>query len=94
MMTLKGLPSTYNKDLQEDKLAMFQSHDTVSDMIRVFIVGNHFGSVKFHTIRGSFYSMENHLLAYGQCVQEESSAYFYLSARLRERVGNVVNFVV
>ncbi|KAM9408191.1 argininosuccinate lyase-like [Pholidichthys leucotaenia] len=27
MMTMKGLPSTYNKDLQEDKEAMFECHD-------------------------------------------------------------------
>ncbi|EDQ86075.1 uncharacterized protein MONBRDRAFT_11183 [Monosiga brevicollis MX1] len=30
LMTLKGLPSTYNKDLQEDKSAMFQSPAVVS----------------------------------------------------------------
>lgn len=27
-MTLKGLPSTYNKDLQEDKEPLFDSVDT------------------------------------------------------------------
>ena len=29
-MTLKGLPSTYNKDLQEDKEPLFDAVDTVS----------------------------------------------------------------
>ena len=28
LMTLKGLPSTYNKDLQEDKEPLFDSVDT------------------------------------------------------------------
>ena len=32
MMTMKGLPSTYNKDLQEDKEAMFDVYDTLMGM--------------------------------------------------------------
>ncbi|XP_061104178.1 argininosuccinate lyase [Conger conger] len=35
MMTLKGLPSTYNKDLQEDKEAMFDCYDTVHAVLLV-----------------------------------------------------------
>ncbi|XP_053702389.1 argininosuccinate lyase [Synchiropus splendidus] len=35
MMTLKGLPSAYNKDLQEDKEAMFDCYDTVHDVLQV-----------------------------------------------------------
>ncbi|KAM4544642.1 LOW QUALITY PROTEIN: argininosuccinate lyase [Odontesthes bonariensis] len=35
MMTLKGLPSTYNKDLQEDKEAMFECFDTVHAVLQV-----------------------------------------------------------
>ncbi|XP_030638117.1 argininosuccinate lyase [Chanos chanos] len=35
LMTLKGLPSTYNKDLQEDKEAMFDTHDTVHAVLQV-----------------------------------------------------------
>uniref|UniRef100_A0A672HJ32 Argininosuccinate lyase n=1 Tax=Salarias fasciatus TaxID=181472 RepID=A0A672HJ32_SALFA len=35
MMTLKGLPSTYNKDLQEDKEAMFDCYDTVEAVLQV-----------------------------------------------------------
>ncbi|XP_064425072.1 argininosuccinate lyase isoform X2 [Latimeria chalumnae] len=35
LMTLKGLPSTYNKDLQEDKEAIFDSFDTVSAVVQV-----------------------------------------------------------
>ncbi|XP_029375151.1 argininosuccinate lyase isoform X2 [Echeneis naucrates] len=35
MMTLKGLPSTYNKDLQEDKEAMFDCYDTINAVLQV-----------------------------------------------------------
>ena len=34
-MTLKGLPSTYNKDLQEDKEALFDVYDTMSGVLQV-----------------------------------------------------------
>eukprot|EP00122_Pirum_gemmata_P009603 Pgem_evm1s8863 len=33
--TLKGLPSTYNKDLQEDKEAMFDVADTLRDIFQI-----------------------------------------------------------
>jgi argininosuccinate lyase len=35
MMTYKGLPSTYNKDLQEDKEPLFDSVDNVSASLRI-----------------------------------------------------------
>uniref|UniRef100_A0A4W3JU53 Argininosuccinate lyase n=1 Tax=Callorhinchus milii TaxID=7868 RepID=A0A4W3JU53_CALMI len=35
LMNLKGLPSTYNKDLQEDKEAMFDSFDTMTAVLQV-----------------------------------------------------------
>lgn len=35
MMTLKGLPSTYNKDLQEDKEPLFDTVDNVSACLRI-----------------------------------------------------------
>jgi argininosuccinate lyase len=35
LMTLKGLPSTYNKDLQEDKEALFDVVDTVSACLQI-----------------------------------------------------------
>lgn len=35
LMTLKGLPSTYNKDLQEDKEPLFDAVDTVSASFRI-----------------------------------------------------------
>ncbi|KAL5016267.1 hypothetical protein ScPMuIL_005856 [Solemya velum] len=35
MMTLKGTPSTYNKDFQEDKEAMFDVFDTLSGLTLV-----------------------------------------------------------
>lgn len=38
MTTLKGIPSTYNKDLQEDKEALFSSVDVLNCMF-VIITG-------------------------------------------------------
>lgn len=35
VMTLKGLPSTYNKDLQEDKEPLFDTVDNVSASFRI-----------------------------------------------------------
>jgi len=35
VMTLKGLPSTYNKDLQEDKEPLFDSVDNVSASLKI-----------------------------------------------------------
>lgn len=34
-MTLKGLPSTYNKDLQEDKEPLFDAVDTVTASFQI-----------------------------------------------------------
>lgn len=34
-MTLKGLPSTYNKDLQEDKEPLFDAVDNVSASLKI-----------------------------------------------------------
>jgi argininosuccinate lyase len=35
LMTLKGLPSTYNKDLQEDKEPLFDAVDNVSASLKI-----------------------------------------------------------
>ncbi|WWC99561.1 argininosuccinate lyase [Kwoniella sp. B9012] len=35
MMSLKGVPSTYNKDLQEDKEPLFDAVDTISAALRI-----------------------------------------------------------
>ena len=35
MMTLKGVPSTYDKDLQEDKEPLFDAADTLSRCLRI-----------------------------------------------------------
>ena len=35
LTTLKGLPSSYQRDLQEDKEALFSAHDQVEDMVWV-----------------------------------------------------------
>lgn len=34
-MTLKGIPMTYNKDLQEDKEPMFDAADTIGKALRI-----------------------------------------------------------
>ena len=34
LVTLKGLPLAYNKDMQEDKEAVFDAFDTVSASLR------------------------------------------------------------
>lgn len=35
VMTLKGLPSTYNKDLQEDKEPLFDTTDNISASLKI-----------------------------------------------------------
>ena len=35
LTTLKGLPSSYQRDLQEDKEALFSAHDQVADMLSI-----------------------------------------------------------
>ena len=35
LTTLKGLPTSYQRDLQEDKEALFAAHDQVADMLAV-----------------------------------------------------------
>ncbi|XP_072766199.1 argininosuccinate lyase isoform X3 [Anoplolepis gracilipes] len=35
MVTLKGIPSTYNKDLQEDKESLFYTYDTLYQMFHI-----------------------------------------------------------
>ncbi len=49
LITLKGLPSTYNKDLQEDKEAIFGAFDTVSSILPVVTAVIH--SLKLHTAK-------------------------------------------
>jgi argininosuccinate lyase len=35
LMTVKAVPTSYNKDLQEDKEALFDSFDTVNYLVRI-----------------------------------------------------------
>ncbi len=35
LMTLKGIPSTYNKDLQEDKEPLFDCVDTLNGSLKI-----------------------------------------------------------
>lgn len=35
LVSYKGLPSTYNKDLQEDKEPLFDTVDTISACLRI-----------------------------------------------------------
>ena len=53
-MALKGLPSTYNKDLQSDKEFMFNSYDKLISIINVVT-----GTVKTLQVfdRKSFFSL-------------------------------------
>ncbi len=37
LTVLKGLPMTYNRDLQEDKEGFFDSHDTLTSVLEVFV---------------------------------------------------------
>jgi argininosuccinate lyase len=37
LTTLKGLPTSYQRDLQEDKEALFAAHDQVNDMLLVAV---------------------------------------------------------
>ena len=49
LTTLKGLPSSYQRDLQEDKEALFAAHDQVADMIAV--AAGALASTKFNADR-------------------------------------------
>ncbi len=49
LTTLKGLPTSYQRDLQEDKEALFAAHDQVADMLRV--AAGALASTKFHVNR-------------------------------------------
>jgi argininosuccinate lyase len=37
LMTLKGLPTSYQRDLQEDKEALFSAHDQIAEMLAVAV---------------------------------------------------------
>ena len=47
---LEGTPSTYNKDLQEDKEAMFDAADTINDVIQVCAINFFF--LRSQTLKG------------------------------------------
>src|SRR5437879_5828401 len=49
LTTLKGLPTSYQRDLQEDKEAVFAAHDQVADMLAV--AAGAVASTKFNTGR-------------------------------------------
>jgi argininosuccinate lyase len=49
LTTLKGLPTSYQRDLQEDKEALFSAHDQVADMVAV--AAGAIASTKFNTGR-------------------------------------------
>jgi argininosuccinate lyase len=49
LTTLKGLPSSYQRDLQEDKEALFSAHDQVADMLAV--AAGALTSTKFNAVR-------------------------------------------
>jgi argininosuccinate lyase len=49
LTTLKGLPSSYQRDLQEDKEALFAAHDQVADMVAV--ATGAIAAMRFHAER-------------------------------------------
>jgi argininosuccinate lyase len=49
LATLKGLPSAYDKDLQEDKLPVFQAYDTLTSLLPVLAKAIH--SLQVHPER-------------------------------------------
>ncbi|HLZ91207.1 MAG TPA: argininosuccinate lyase [Candidatus Acidoferrum sp.] len=49
LTTLKGLPTSYQRDLQEDKEALFSAHDQVADMLAV--ATGALSATKFHADR-------------------------------------------
>src|ERR1700681_3330503 len=49
LTTLKGLPTSYQRDLQEDKEALFAAHDQIADMLAV--AAGAVASTKFNTDR-------------------------------------------
>ena len=49
LTTLKGLPTSYQRDLQEDKEALFAAHDQVADMLAVAVGA--LASTKFNAAR-------------------------------------------
>jgi len=49
LTTLKGLPTSYQRDLQEDKEALFAAHDQVADMLAV--AAGAVAATKFNTER-------------------------------------------
>ncbi|HET9995039.1 MAG TPA: argininosuccinate lyase [Candidatus Acidoferrum sp.] len=49
LTTLKGLPTSYQRDLQEDKEALFAAHDQIADMLAV--AAGAIASTKFNAAR-------------------------------------------
>jgi argininosuccinate lyase len=60
LTTLKGLPSTYNKDLQEDKEPLFDTVDTLAMSLR--ITAQVIETLSIHKDR-MYQAMTSHLLA-------------------------------
>src|SRR5262249_59525412 len=46
LMLVKGLPLAYNRDLQEDKVALFDAHDTVAAALE--LAAALVGETRFH----------------------------------------------
>jgi argininosuccinate lyase len=61
LTTLKGLPSSYNRDLQEDKEALFDSVDTVRALVGIF--GPMIAGLKVHQDRMESAAADPSLLA-------------------------------
>src|SRR2546422_7946792 len=61
LTTLKGLPTSYQRDLQEDKEALFAAHDQVADMLAV--AAGAIASTRFYAARLKTHARHPALLA-------------------------------
>jgi argininosuccinate lyase len=67
MTLLKGLPMTYNRDLQEDKEPLFDAVDTVKDCLSIFtemIVHTKFNAAKMNLAASSGFSTATEVAEY------------------------------
>ena len=90
LTVMKGLPLAYNKDMQEDKEALFDASDTVKDCISAFIL--FYKSIN--------YNKENINLSLKKGFLNATDAADYLTRKgipfrsSHEIVGNLVNYCI
>jgi argininosuccinate lyase len=88
MTILKGLPMTYNRDLQEDKEPLFDAVDTVKDCLAIFtemIKHIKFNAIKMHAAAKGGFSTATDIAEY---LVEKGMPF----RRAHEIVGNIVAY--